>query len=131
MSEKTEGAAATALGAHSKDAQPDQTKSATGGKPAAEKAANGNGDKGANGNDAPEGEGIIGKARATAEQVGTSAARLVDDLGETVARSGERAYRKTGQAAAYVGDTVRAEPLAVLLGVGAIGFALGVLLSRR
>ena len=33
--------------------------------------------------------------------------------------------------AAYVGDTVRAEPLAVLLGVGAIGFALGVLLSRR
>ncbi len=129
MSEKTEGAAATALGAHSKDAQPDQTRSATGGKPAA--AGNGNADKAANGNDATDGEGIIGKAKATAEQVGASAARLVDDLGETVARGGQDAYRKTGQAAAYVGDTVRAEPLAVLLGVGAIGFALGMMFARR
>lgn len=117
MSDKTEGAAAAALGAHSKDAQPEQTKSATGGKPA--------------GTDTPEAEGIIGKSKAAAEQVGASAARLVDDLGETVSRGGERAYQKTGQAAAYVSGAVRSEPLAVLLGVGAVGFALGMLFARR
>lgn len=105
MSDKTEGAAASALGAHSKDAQPEHSRSATGGKPAADK---------------PEAEGVLGKA-----------ARLVDDLGETVSRGGERAYRQTGQAAAYVSGAVRSEPLAFLLGIGAIGFALGVLFSRR
>ena len=62
---------------------------------------------------------------------GAAERRLVDDLGETVSRSGERAYHQTGQAAAYVSGAVRSEPLAFLLGIGAIGFALGVLFSRR
>lgn len=122
MSDKTEGAAAGALGAHSKDAQPEHSKSATGGKPAAADKPH---------TDAADDEGLIGKVKSTAGQAGASAARLVDDLGERVTRGGEQAYRQTGRAAAYVGDTVRSEPLAMLLGVGAIGFALGMLMARR
>jgi ElaB/YqjD/DUF883 family membrane-anchored ribosome-binding protein len=134
MSEPIEGSGAAAVGAHSKDAMegsqdralPDQGRSGS--------ASSGRGVSSASGKAEDIGGSVRSAAdavRSAADQASEGASRLATTAQEGVSRAGRQAYRQGAQAGAYVGDVVRSEPLIMLAAVGALGFALGLLVGRR
>jgi ElaB/YqjD/DUF883 family membrane-anchored ribosome-binding protein len=121
MSGQIEGTAASAVGAHSKDAmQPP-----TGERPTA---------KDSSGTPAGSGDGarkISDDAMATVSDAAASAADMARSAGASISQAGGRVRRQGAQTGEYVGDLVKADPLLALLGAGALGFALGLLVGRR
>lgn len=141
MSEnKMEGSGAAAVGAHSKDAM--QSGAMPGGRPQGiDPSAVGT--KPGGGDDtmqkaremAGEAKGFAddaaGRARGLAEEAGERVSEYGAQAGQMARQVGNEAYRQGQQATDYLNDRVREEPLLALLGAGAIGFALGLLIARR
>ena len=156
MSDRIEGSGAAAVGAHSKDAM--EAAHGTPGRPVAApmppRAGGGEIPGGSPARQAGEvadqtaakaGEAwdkTTDKAGETweqagdkAEEVAASASRMAREAGDSLTRVGGQAYRQSSEAAAQTGDYVsgvmRNDPLLALLGAGAVGFALGLLIGRR
>jgi ElaB/YqjD/DUF883 family membrane-anchored ribosome-binding protein len=66
-----------------------------------------------------------------AQDYGAQAGQMARQAGDSLSEAGSQAYRQSQQAADYLNDRVREEPLLALLGAGAVGFALGLLIARR
>jgi ElaB/YqjD/DUF883 family membrane-anchored ribosome-binding protein len=134
MSDRIEGSGAAAVGAHSKDAMgtPYGSKSLDQGKPGPGVAPDqGSAASGAAQDLAASARGVADAARSAAGRAGDEAIRAAKVARDGVSRVGGRAYREGAQAGEYVSDLVRSEPLMVLAAVGALGFALGLLIGRR
>lgn len=159
MSEnKMEGSGAAAVGAHSKDAMQSGAMpggrpqgidpSAVGTKPGAaddtmQKAREMAGEAKGFADDAAgrargmaeEAKGVAqdaaGRARGMAEEAGERVSEYGAQAGQVARQVGSEAYRQGQQATDYLNDRVREEPLLALLGAGAVGFALGLLIARR
>jgi ElaB/YqjD/DUF883 family membrane-anchored ribosome-binding protein len=158
MNEKLEGSGAAAVGAHSKDAM--QSGAMPGGRPqgidpsavgtkpggsddtmqkAREMAGEAKGfaddaagsARGLADDAADRARGLADEARERVGEYGAQAGQMARQAGETLSQAGSEAYRQGQQATDYLNDRVREEPLLALLGAGAIGFALGVLIARR
>jgi ElaB/YqjD/DUF883 family membrane-anchored ribosome-binding protein len=124
MSGQIQGTGAAAVGAHSKDAmQPRE-----GGQPAGQ-------GKSAGTEDSDGGSGaarkIADNAMDAASQAGASAAAMAKTVGQSASRAGEQVYQQGGRAGEYVTSLVRSDPLLALVGAGALGLTLGLLISRR
>ena len=134
MSDQIQGGGAAAVGAHSKDAigtshggQPlDQGKPGPGAAPDQGSAASGTAD-----DLLASACDVADAARSAAGRAGDEVIRTAKVARDGVSRAGGRAYREGAQAGEYVGDLVRSEPLIVLTAVGAVAFALGLLVGRR
>jgi len=141
MSEnKMEGSGAAAVGAHSKDAM--QSGAMPSGRPQGiDPSAVGTKPAGADDTMqkaremAGEAKGFAddtaGRARGLAEEAGERVSEYGAQAGQMARQVGNEAYRQGQQATDYLNDRVREEPLLALLGAGAIGFALGLLIARR
>ncbi|SDB06639.1 hypothetical protein [Belnapia rosea] len=149
MSEKRmEGSGAAAVGAHSKDAM--QSGSMPGGRPQGidpsavgqhppgqsddtmEKAREMAGQaKGFADDTASRASGLADEARERVGEYSAQAGQMARQAGETLSQAGSQAYRQGQQATDYIGERVREEPMLALLGAGALGFALGLLIARR
>jgi ElaB/YqjD/DUF883 family membrane-anchored ribosome-binding protein len=70
-------------------------------------------------------------AMATASEAAASASDMARSAGASLSRAGGQVYRQGAQTGEYVGGLVRSDPLLALLGAGALGFALGLLVGRR
>jgi ElaB/YqjD/DUF883 family membrane-anchored ribosome-binding protein len=128
MSEPLEGTGAAAVGAHSKDAMTDPQNPTPPHQGRSESASGGSGETDGLGASI---RGASDAAKSAAERAGQEASRLATSAGEGISRSGRQAYRRGAQAGSYVGETVRSDPLISLAVVGALGFALGLLIGRR
>jgi ElaB/YqjD/DUF883 family membrane-anchored ribosome-binding protein len=118
MSGQIQGTGAAAVGAHSKDAmQPRE---------GAQPAGQGKSDTGTG-----AARKVANNAMDAASQAGTSAAAMAKTVGQSASRAGEQAYRQSARTGEYVGSLVRSDPLLALVGAGALGFALGLLIGRR
>jgi ElaB/YqjD/DUF883 family membrane-anchored ribosome-binding protein len=141
MSEnRMEGSGAAAVGAHSKDAM--QSGNMPGGRPqgvdpsAVGQKPGGSDDTMQKAREmAGEAKGFaddtVSNARGMAQDYGAQAGQMARQAGDSLSEAGSQAYRQSQQAADYLNDRVREEPLLALLGAGAVGFALGLLIARR
>lgn len=75
--------------------------------------------------------GASDAVRSAAGTAGQEAARLASTAQDSISRAGREAYRQGAQASQYVDGAVRNDPLIALAVVGALGFALGLLVGRR
>ena len=148
MSEnRMEGSGAAAVGAHSKDAM--QSGAMPGGRPQGidpsavgtkpggsddtmQKAREMAGEaKGFADDAAGSARGLADEARERVGEYGAQASQMARQAGDSLTEAGSQAYRQSQQAADSLNDRVREEPLLALLGAGAVGFALGLLIARR
>ena len=133
MSDRTDGTAAAAVGAHSKDAMNalhggklrDQNMPGTGGPDRRSGTSDEADDLGASVRSASN------AAMFAAGRAGEEAARATKTAREGISRASGQAYRQGAEAGEYVGSLVKSDPLLALLGAGALGFALGLLIGRR
>ena len=56
---------------------------------------------------------------------------MARQAGDSLSRAGHQASEAAAQTGNYVSGVVRSEPLLALLGAGAVGFMLGLLITRR
>lgn len=125
MSERLEGTGAAAVGAHSKDAMNDPQNRTP---PNQGRSESTSGEADSLGASIRSASDVAGSA---AGRAGQEASRLATSAQEGISRAGRQAYRQGAQAGSYVGERVRSDPLIALAVVGALGFALGLLVGRR
>jgi ElaB/YqjD/DUF883 family membrane-anchored ribosome-binding protein len=134
MSEPIEGSGAAAVGAHSKDAMQGSSSRTHSDHGRSGSAALEDGASGAPNKVDDLGASLRGAsdaARSAAGTAGQEAARLASTAQDGISRAGREAYRQGAQASQYVGGAVRSDPLIALAVMGALGFALGLLIGRR
>ena len=133
MSDRTDGTAAAAVGAHSKDAMealhggklPDQNTPGTGEPDRSSGTSDKADDLGASV------RSVSDAATSAASRAGEEVVRATKTAREGISRASGQAYRQGAEAGEYVGSLVKSDPLLALLGAGALGFALGLLVGRR
>ena len=133
MSDRIEGTAAAAVGAHSKDAMESPNGSRTSSEGSSGSATVDRGSSGAGAADNLEeaASKVSGATATLANDATETAGRAATAAREGVSRAGEQVYRQGAQAGEYVGGLVKGDPLVALLGAGVLGFALGLLVGRR
>ena len=67
---------------------------------------------------------------SAADDAKSALSGVAQKVSEQASQLGEQAYAHGGKAAKYVSDYVREEPVAVMLGVAALGMLVGYLLGR-
>ena len=67
---------------------------------------------------------------SAADDAGSTLGGVAKQVGEQASQLGGQAYEQGSKAAQYVGDYVRNEPIAAMLGVAALGMLVGYLLGR-
>ena len=74
--------------------------------------------------------GVADQAQSKFSGVADQAQSKLSGVADQASQLGEQAYEQGAKAAKYVGDYVRDEPVAVMLGVAAIGMLVGYMLGR-
>jgi ElaB/YqjD/DUF883 family membrane-anchored ribosome-binding protein len=133
VSDRTDGTAAAAVGAHSKDAMetlhggklPDQNTPGISGPDRSSGTSDEADDFGASV------RSVSDAAMSVASRAGEEPVRATKPVREGISRASGQAYRQGVEAGEYVGSWVKTDPLLTLLGAGALGFVLGLLVGRR
>lgn len=73
---------------------------------------------------------VAGKAQRAYGDAKEAVASATDDAGSTLGGMAQQLGDHGTKAAKYVGDYVRNEPVAVMLGVAALGMVIGYLIGR-
>jgi uncharacterized protein YjbJ (UPF0337 family) len=72
-------------------------------------------------------DGIAEKAAELADRAGSTMRGAAQTMRREAGHAGERVYDASARAGEYVGRTVKEQPLLSLIGVAAIGYAIGFL----
>ena len=67
---------------------------------------------------------------SAASDAGSTLGGVAQKVGEQASQLGGQAYEQGTKAAQYVGDYVRNEPVAVMLGIAALGMLVGYMIGR-
>jgi ElaB/YqjD/DUF883 family membrane-anchored ribosome-binding protein len=72
----------------------------------------------------------VGEIKSAAGRAGTAMQDTARKIGAETSELGEQVYEQGARGARYVSRNVKAQPLAALAIVGAVGIVLGVLIGR-